>query len=284
MRYDPRCKKCLLSRVLYEAELANASLSLKKSLIESSAKKIDELARSPIINPVLASIIHRHVYREVGCDDPYNTLKKESNKIAKKVLDVVSPSLQSFHDYVLASVIGNLFDYGVRGHEVSKDFLGTFNREYSRGLTIDDTEEILLHSHRIVYFTDNCGEIVFDALVLRYLHDQGSHITLVLRDKPILNDATLEDAVALGLGKFTDIITTTGSGCELGLNLSIVPEELKRLISDASLIISKGMANYESLTEYTDLPPVAYMMAVKCEPIAKLAGVPKGSKIAALQN
>jgi uncharacterized protein with ATP-grasp and redox domains len=40
------------------------------------------------------------------------------------------------------------------------------------------------------------------------------------------------------------------------------------------------MANYESLTEYHDLPPIAYCMAVKCETIAESVGAPLGSMVA----
>ncbi|MBR6011406.1 MAG: DUF89 family protein, partial [Methanomicrobium sp.] len=56
-------------------------------------------------------------------------------------------------------------------------------------------------------------------------------------------------------------------------------------ISKATLIISKGMANYESLSEYKKkmkLPPVAYLMMVKCVPISEDIGIPKGSRIAYL--
>jgi uncharacterized protein with ATP-grasp and redox domains len=42
------------------------------------------------------------------------------------------------------------------------------------------------------------------------------------------------------------------------------------------------MANYESLSLEKDLPPIAYLMSVKCEPIADDIGVPKGSLVAKL--
>jgi uncharacterized protein with ATP-grasp and redox domains len=54
-------------------------------------------------------------------------------------------------------------------------------------------------------------------------------------------------------------------------------------MDDCTLIIAKGMANYESLSEYSGLPPVAFLMAVKCEPIAEDVGVPRGSKVAMLR-
>jgi uncharacterized protein with ATP-grasp and redox domains len=63
-----------------------------------------------------------------------------------------------------------------------------------------------------------------------------------------------------------------------------MPEELSRAMEDCTLVIAKGMANYESLSEYTGLPPVAFLMAVKCVPIAEEIGVPRGSKVAMLRE
>ena len=135
-----------------------------------------------------------------------------------------------------------------------------------------------------VYLTDNCGEIVFDRLLVEYLKARGSHVTVAVRDAPILNDATMEDALALGFDRFADRLTTTGAGAEIGLDLEKIPPDLAEAIDNCTIILSKGMANYESLSEYDSLPPVAYLMCVKCEVIAEDIGIPRGSKIALLRK
>jgi uncharacterized protein with ATP-grasp and redox domains len=53
-------------------------------------------------------------------------------------------------------------------------------------------------------------------------------------------------------------------------------------MEQSTLIIAKGMANYESLTEITGGPPTAYLMAVKCDTIAESIRVPRGSLVAML--
>ncbi|MDD1672118.1 MAG: ARMT1-like domain-containing protein, partial [Methanomicrobiales archaeon] len=78
-----------------------------------------------------------------------------------------------------------------------------------------------------------------------------------------------------------DLLTTTGSG-DVGITLGKIPLELNRALDECTLIIAKGMANYESLSEVPGLPPVAYLMAVKCDPIAESVGVPRESYIALL--
>jgi hypothetical protein len=185
---------------------------------------------------------------------------------------------------VLAAVVGNRFDYAVKDHSVTGDFSRFFNEEFRKGLDVDDTARILELSKRVVYLTDNCGEIVFDRLLVGFLKARGSHVTVAVRDAPILNDAILEDARALGFDTVTDCLTTTGGGAEIGLDMAKMPAELATAIAECTLIISKGMANYESLSMYENLPPVAYLMCVKCEMIADDTGIAKGSKIAMLRE
>ena len=55
-------------------------------------------------------------------------------------------------------------------------------------------------------------------------------------------------------------------------------------IDSCTIIIAKGMANYESLSMCEDLAPVAYLMSVKCRPVAEDVGLPVGSMIAMLRK
>jgi hypothetical protein len=216
--------------------------------------------------------------------DPFRELKAAGNSQAMTVCRQVRERLVSFRDLVLAGVIGNTFDYAVKDHDVTGDFERFFHEEFRKGLDIDDTARILNLSPRVVYLTDNCGEIVFDRLLVGFLKARGSHVTVAVRDAPILNDATMEDALALGFDKVADCLTTTGGGAEIGLDMEKMPADLEKSIDACTIIISKVMGNYESLSEYDNLPPVAYLMCVKCEMIAEDTGIAKGSKIALLRT
>ena len=136
----------------------------------------------------------------------------------------------------------------------------------------------------MVYLSDNCGEIVFDRLLIQYLKNQGAHITLAVKLLPALNDATLEDARALGLDRIVDLLTTNSKKAEIGLCPEEAPHALAAALKNCTLIIAKGMANFESLFELNDLPPVAYLMAAKCKPVADMIHVPVGSKVALLKE
>jgi uncharacterized protein with ATP-grasp and redox domains len=181
-------------------------------------------------------------------------------------------------------VIGNIFDYGVKGHTVEEDFLDFFRKEFASGLYIDDTDRILPLCIRVVYCTDNCGEIIFDRLLLEFLKKRGAYITLIVRDEPILNDATMSDVHAFGLDRVADQVYTTGAGAEIGIRFDLLPDKVRTAFDECSLIISKGMANYESLREEAGLPPVAFLLAAKCDPIAGELGVIRGAKLALLRE
>jgi damage-control phosphatase, subfamily I len=284
MKLTETCIDCLLSRVVFECDLASAGPARTKETVAACRAMLESMRGSPLLHPQIASAMHREACRMIGNPDPFRELKEAGNNQAREVCREVRGTLTTFRDFVLASVIGNTFDYAVRDHEVTTDFSRFFTHEFKKGLDIDDTDRILEHCDRVVYLTDNCGEIVFDRLLVGFLKARGSHVTVAVRDAPILNDATMEDALALGFDNVADCLTTTGGGAEIGLDRDKIPADLAKAIENCTIIISKGMANYESLSEYDNLPPVAYLMCVKCGMIAEDSGIAKGSKIALLRS
>jgi uncharacterized protein with ATP-grasp and redox domains len=284
MKITAHCIDCLLSRVNLECTLCNATPDLTEATMKECGTLMDEIRSSPLSHPQIASRIHRRAYEILKNPDPFAELKVMGNKQAMEVCKEVRKDLVTFRDYVLASVIGNTFDYGVKGHTVEENFSVFFRREFAKGLTIDDTDKIAPLCSRVVYLSDNCGEIVFDYLLIKYLKQQGSHVTLAVKETPILNDATLKDAHELGLDTLVDQLTTNGGGAEIGICMENIPHDLQDAIEKCTIIVAKGMANFESLSEMENLPPVAYLMAAKCKPVADEAGVPVGSKIAMLRT
>ena len=284
MKITELCTDCLLSRVRLECSLCSVNPARTNAIMTECGKVLQEIRFAPLSHPQIASRIHRRAYDMLGNTDPFAELKALGNRQAREVCKEVRSNLSTFREYVLASVIGNTFDYGVKGHTVDKNFSAFFRREFEKGLTIDDTDTIAPLCSRVVYLTDNCGEIVFDRLLIEHLKTQGSHVTLAVKEAPILNDATLKDAQELGLETLVDRITTTGGGPEIGICMENIPGDLRDAIAQCTIIIAKGMANFESLSEMDNLPPVAYLMAAKCRPVADEVGVPVGSKIALLRT
>lgn len=289
MKSDPGCAPCLLSRVLYEAELSTNDKALIFKAVQGG---LDYLRDNfvPGRNAVAISTgVHRRAYSILRDEDPYREKKARSNEVAASIVPRVREYIVNarqedrFRLAVLSAIIGNTFDFGVQGHNVDMDgFDRFFDELFRRGLDVDDTDRILslARGGNVVYLADNCGEIYFDELVMEQLKDASASVTLVVRGGYILTDVTMGDVVSMGLDKKVDRVLTTGSNA-IGVSIDEAPEELLDAMRSSSVIISKGMANYEALSD-EDYTPIAYLLRAKCEPVARSLGVRKGMSVAKL--
>ncbi|CAG0977612.1 hypothetical protein METP3_01879 [Methanosarcinales archaeon] len=285
MKTHPRCAPCLLSRVQFEAELSTKDVELQKKVIIAGI----EVLRKYMVDGAathLSTKIHREAYRILGDIDPYSEKKKESNVAAMKLLPMGREFISekdSFRRAVLVSIIGNSFDFGVLGFDADKATAkDAMQKQIEHGLDVDDSDKIKTMLSNVVYLADNCGEIVFDTLLFEEIKKLGGRITLVVRGAPILNDVTMKEALELGIDKMVDRVLTTGSNA-IGLCLQEAPPELVEALGSASLIISKGMANYETMSEY-DFRPIAYLLKTKCESVAEAMGLERNMNVARVEQ
>ncbi len=286
MKTHPRCAPCLLSRVQFEAELSTKDIALQKKAVLAGIEVLREYLVDGAPATHLSTKIHREAYRVLGDIDPYREKKRQSNVAAKKLLpfamDFVAEK-DSFRRAVLVSIVGNSFDFGVLGFDADREIAKeTILGQFERGLDVDDTDRMKSMLKNVVYLADNCGEIVFDTLLFEEIRKLGGRITLVVRGAPILNDVTMKEVRELGLDKKVDMVLTTGSNA-IGLCLKEAPPELVEALGNASLIISKGMANYETMSEY-DFKPIAYLLKTKCESVAEAMGLKRNMNVARVEE
>lgn len=286
MKIHPRCAPCLLSRVQFEAELSTKDVALQNRAVLASIEVLRKYLVDGVPAAYLSTKMHREAYKVLGDIDPYKVKKQQSNEIAKKLLpyaeDFVAEK-DSFRRAVLASIVGNSFDFGVLGfdadREIGKD---TVIAQFKHGLDVDDTERMRSMLMSVVYLADNCGEIIFDTLLFKEIKKMGGRITLVVRGAPILNDVTMNEVKELGIDTLVDRVLTTGSNA-IGICMQEAPVELVNAFRKASLIISKGMANYETMSEY-DFRPIAYVLRTKCESVAEAMGLGKNMNVAWMEE
>jgi len=286
MKIHPRCAPCLLSRVQFEAELSTKDLALQKKAVLAGIEVLRKYLVDGAPATHLSTKIHREAYRVLGDVDPYREKKTQSNEVALKLLPFVREFVSekdSFRRAVLVSIIGNSFDFGVLGFDADKATgKETIMKQIKHGLDVDDTDIMRSLLKDVVFLADNCGEIVFDTLLLEEIKKLGGRITLVVRGAPILNDVTMKEAKELGIDKLVDRVLTTGSNA-IGLCLKEAPSELVEAMRSASLIISKGMANYETMSEY-DFKPIAYLLKTKCDSVAEAMGLKKNMSVARVEE
>ncbi len=286
MKIHPRCAPCLLSRVQFEAELSTKDLTMQKKAVLAGIEVLRKYLVDGAPATHLSTKIHREAYRVLGDIDPYREKKRQSNETAQKLLPFVWDFISekdSFRRAVLVSIIGNSFDFGVLGFDADKEIgKEMILKQIQHGLDVDDSDKIRSMLDNVVYLADNCGEIVFDTLLFDEIKKLGGKITLVVRGAPILNDVTMKELKELSIDKKVDRVLTTGSNA-IGVCLKEAPPELVEALRDASLIISKGMANYETMSEY-DFKPIAYLLKTKCESVAEAMGLKRNMNVARVEG
>ena len=285
MRMRHECVPCLLNRVIYEAGLVDPKFSEKavKEALNILSKDYSYNANSILV----ATKVHRRVYEVIGNPDPYREIKERSNRIALSLVPKAEKFINNSKDKlkaaVICSIVGNVFDFGIKSSIVAPEKLSDdFEKMCKSGLDVDDTEKIkkyLKKNSRVLFFTDNCGEIVFDKLLCRQLKKFGVELTIVVRESPIMNDATVEDAEKLDLKDAVDEIMHSSNA--VGIDFNEISDKLKNRIENADLIICKGMGMYEAFCE-KEYRPIVYLLRTKCRPVADDMGLPENISIAKL--
>lgn len=229
-----------------------------------------------------STIILRKVNELLGIEDPFHSAKKESNELALKLLPQLKERVRQSTDPLFMSlqiaVAGNIIDMGIL-----KDFdvEGSIREAMMKNFARDDYasfQQRLKEAREILILGDNSGEIAFDRLLAEQLSEFGIEVTYVVKDRPILNDATMEDAAYVGMTEQIRVISN-GSGF-LGTILKDCSEEFKQAYKKADLVISKGQANYESLEALgKEDRRLYFLLRAKCEIVAKNLGVKLGEMV-----
>ena len=222
--------------------------------------------------PVAGQWMHRGIRELTGNDDPYREVKERFNRLARGLLPElrkkVYESRDRFRTAVLLAITGNVIDCGAKSG-MTEDAVLRGVAEALSGPFRGDIEGLRLAMQgatNILYLTDNAGEIFFDRLLVEEL--PAERVTVAVRGKPVINDATMADAYAAGLHDIAKVIDN-GSDAP-GTIVSECSPEFRRCFSDADLIIAKGQGNYETLSDTRK--KIVFLFRVKCSVVASQAG------------
>ncbi len=271
MKTSVECLPCFLRQSLQVARISGCSHQLQMHVVKQIAAIVTEVdvTRSP---PANAQLIYRKIADLTGCEDPYLSLKKESNEAALKMLsglrDEISGTVEELSAAVCFAIAGNIIDYGAFETFNIKKALEAGRKkilavDHSRLLV--DRVGSLKPGATVLYLADNCGEIVYDSLLIEYLFRQGFTLTVAVKDGPIINDALKEDALFAGLDRYARIISN-GTRCP-GTVLEECSPEFRELFVAADLVIAKGQGNFESLSEVER--EIFFLLTLKCSVAAR---------------
>jgi len=230
--------------------------------------------------PQVGAILHAIVREVADNGDPYHDVKGKYNRIGMELYPQLKKLVVGSEDplrvAVELAVLGNIIDFGVVNSNF--DLEGALGELQNITFAVDDYQQFktaLNDVRTVLYLGDNAGEIVFDRILIEEILTQWDlNMTFVVKQNPIINDATMEDARFVGI---TDLVRVIPNGAKLPAPATVLDEcsdEVNRLFRSSDLIISKGQGNFEVLEEQAG--NIFFLLKAKCPVIADYLGVKEG--------
>ena len=282
---DTYCLQCLLRRNIALAQTLGTeeqAMAFAKEIMKLYLSAPEGVS-SPWFGPQIADLLHE-MY---GLDyDRFRQEKLDSNRFVLERLPMIRKRVTEAKDPVLAglqfAILGNYLDFSALQGQVSFEKL---EEMLDKALEMELDEQVyayfcrdLRRGGKLVYLTDNAGEIGFD----RVLHEGAIAgffrriaaaypdiaVTFCVRGAIAQNDATREDAAAVGI----PFPVIDNGNRVAGTQLDMLSEEAAAALSGADVILAKGMANAETMLGcgYN----VYYAFLVKCQRFVTRFGKP----------
>lgn len=275
MYTHPECIPCFISQALRAGRLLNLPQSELRSLLLKTAEALFEFDfhRSPPENAVR---IYDIINRFARTDDPFAAQKAESTQKALELYPDITTMINSFGDplgtALRLAIAGNVIDFGVASDYDLKAEMEQVLTHVSSLWLEKELADSIGTAEWILYLGDNAGETVFDRALIETM---DKPVVYAVRSGPIINDATMDDALKAGVDKAARVIST---GCRApGIIMEQCSSEFIELFRTADLIISKGQGNYETLTG--NPAPIFFLLKAKCSVVCDMLSVPPGELI-----
>ena len=286
MKLEPECIGCLLDQILRAFKLLKPDIS--REIIIAAQKRFMkhlinvDLNKNPA--PILGKIAYTIVAEVLGEKDPYYSLKERYNHLALQYYEEVNYIVENSKDplfkAILIAAFGNTIDFGSQ-HDIN--FTSDINNLEIKNFTINDYKkfkESIEKTDHLLILGDNCGEIVFDKLLIITIKKYFPDLKIVysVRGAPIINDATIEDAKFVGI---TELVQVVESSHTPGVDIATSPKDFKKhFFKEKGVILSKGQGNFESLYGM-EIPEkdVYYLLKAKCNLMERIFGVKIGDLI-----
>ena len=276
MKANSMCISCLLAQ--QEKKFRNFTDEERKSAyMQKLLKLLCERGRedsAPLLYEELMDLFRE----EWGLGDDFAEIKRKYNSLLLGKEEEIESRIRAAADPLNACIryvcAANYIDFAALGNVSSDTFERLLQKAESEVVSKDEYLRFcsdLRSAKRLVYLTDNCGEIVLDKLFVKFIKELYPHISLcvIVRGGNVINDATMDDAREVGL---CDIVPCIGNGdAAPGTVLHKISTEAHRLISEADVIISKGQGNFESL--YGEGLNPYFLFMCKCELFVRRFGM-----------
>lgn len=272
------CVGCFMGKRLAQID----ALGTEEQATQMGKKILQMYAESPadMDSALLGGLVDAEICRFYGIDpDRFRQEKEMSNRFVMERLDVIRSRVEQAEDPVYAglqyAVLGNYLDFSALAGQVS---FGDLEKMLDKAKEIHLDRQVygefcadLEKGGKLLYITDNAGEIGFDRVLAEQIGKKypGVEITFMVRGGIISNDATREDAAAVGI-----TLPVIDSGAAIGgTAISRCSAQAQAAIRQADVILAKGMGNTESM--YGCGYNVYYAFLVKCDRFIQYFNKPK---------
>ena len=270
MNIDEACVTCIINQSVKVADAINAD----KILSDKLTSTVEELSKDFSYQnnpPEIASYVYEKMAEIANKKDLYDEIKELSTKKALSFVPLLKTKLSTCQDKLLTAtkiaVAGNVIDLAAA---VEFDLDEELEKIFDTDFAHNDFEKLkseLSHAKRVVILGDNVGEHIFDYMFVEVLKELYPHAkySYFVRGDPIINDVTMDEALACGFDKLCDLVD---SGVNTpGFDYQRASSHAKKLFDEADLVISKGMGNYECLSP-SHRDKICFLLKVKCGVVA----------------
>ncbi len=266
--FDTQCLLCHLRRnleVVKPLGTEEQAMAFARDMMRMYLEAPEDVG-SPWFNPQTADLMQKHYGLPI---DRMREEKELSNRFVLERMDLIRQKVESAEDPVFAglqfAVLGNYLDFSALQGQVSFEKLdgmldAAFDLDLDKAVYGDFCAE-LKAGKKLLYLTDNAGEIGFDRIFAEELAKRYPHLEIIfcVRGDICLNDATRADAAAVGIP-----FPVIDNGNRVpGTQIDLLGPEALLALNTADVILAKGMANCETMhgCGYN----VYYAFLVKCQ-------------------
>jgi uncharacterized protein with ATP-grasp and redox domains len=277
MRTHPECFPCFLKQTIIALNQYPEARDRHEEILKAVLPVVADadMSKPPAYTTTL---IHRLIRQRLG-GDPFRNIKFTYNSMAMDLLPGLKKTIGKSQDRLWTAsrlaISGNVIDFGIY---TSIDIDSSISRALEQMIAVDDYlsfREAVSGAQDILYLLDNCGEIVFDRLLIEELGARRKKVTAVVKGSPVLNDVTREDAVQVGLDRVCRVIDN-GSDA-IGTIIEWTSVAFKEALNASDLVISKGQGNFETFTETGKR--TFFLFQSKCDLVSKELGLSPGSML-----
>lgn len=270
MKIDEACVSCIINQSVKVADAINADELLSQTLtstVEGMSKSFS-FDENP---PEIASYVYEKMALLADKTDLYDEVKSLSTQKALSFVPLLEKKLFDSDDKLLIAtkiaVAGNVIDLAA---EVEFDLAEELEKIFETAFAHDDflkMQRVLVNAKSVVILGDNVGEHIFDYLFVQILQElyPNARYSYFVRGNPIINDVTMKEAQEAG---FDTLCNLVDSGVNTpGFTYSRAKRDAQNLFDEADIVISKGMGNYECLSD-SHKNNIFFLLKVKCGVVA----------------